>query len=372
MIRATVCVLCIATLARAQDSDAHKFERVEFTLNNVNHLVFGDVLVEAQDGGILLEAKNQTIWPLQPNAIRSREVLENPLRQLSKEDLAAEVLKELPRGFRVYETNHYVICYNTSRGYAEWAGALFERLHRAFNNYWTRRGIQLEETPPLVACVFRDKKSYEAYGRQELGKNIESILGYYSFSTNRIAMYDLLEGRRYGSLHQINSLLRTERTVATVIHEATHQIAFNSGLHQRFAAIPLWLNEGLAIYFETPDLSSYRGWKTIGKVNQVRLGQFRKYARQREADSLLSLISSDARFRQPGLATEAYAESWAFCYFLIRTHPKEFAEYLKLLQKKEPLGEDSPQQRINDFTQVFGKLPHAMNADLLKLMSRVR
>lgn len=368
-MRSILFLLLAATFSAAQ---IPKYERVEFALGNADHLVFGDVLVEAEDGGILLEARNQTIWPLQPNEIRSRESLPDPMAGLTKDELAAEMLKELPPGFKVHTTNHYVICYNTSRRYAEWAGALFERLHRAFNNYWSRRGLELEETPPLVACVFRDKNSYLAYGRQELGQGVESILGYYSFKTNRIAMYDLLEGRRYGSMKQINTLLRTERTVATVIHEATHQIAFNSGLHQRFAAIPLWLNEGLAIYFESPDLSSNRGWKTIGKVNRVRLDQFRKYARVRESDSLLSLISSDERFRKAGLATDAYAESWAFCYYLIRTHPEEFAAYLQLMQQKPPLGEDSPQQRLDDFTTAFGAPPQALNDDMLKQLRRIR
>lgn len=370
MMRSILFLLCATTIVAAQ---IPKYERVEFALGNVDHLVFGDVLVEAEDGGILLEARNQTIWPLQPDEIRSRKSLADPPTVLTKEELAAEVLKELPRGFKVHKTKHYVICYNTSRGYAEWTGALFERLHRAFNNYWSRRGIKLQDTPPLVACVFRDKKTYRAYGRKELGKGIESILGYYSFKTNRIAMYDLLEGRRYGSTKQMNAMLRrTERTVATVIHEATHQLAFNSELHQRFAAVPLWLSEGLAIYFESPDLSSNRGWKTIGKVNHLRLEQFRKYGRVREADSLLSLISSDERFRKAGLATAAYAESWAFCYYLIRTHPDEFAEYLKLLQKKSPLGEDSPQQRLDDFKAAFGKPPQAMDADLVKQVRRIK
>ena len=319
----------------------------------------------------MLHARNQTIWPLQPDEILSRSELDEPPKPLKKRELAAAVLKELPRGFRAHETKHYVICYNTSKGYAEWAGSLFERLHRAFYNYWSRRGIDLEESPPLIACVFRDQKSYRAYGSQELGEAVNRILGYYSFSTNRIATYDLLEGRRYRSASQINQLLRAERTVATVIHEATHQIAFNSGMHERFADIPLWLSEGLAIYFESPDLSSKKGWKTIGKVNSVRLGQFRKFAPQRGSDSLLTLTGDSDRFQSAGLATDAYAESWAFCYFLIRTYPDEFAEYLKLLQQKSPLEEDTSQERWDDFTAAFGKPPQAMNEEMVKHLRRL-
>ena len=56
--------------------------------------------------------------------------------------------------------------------------------------------------------------------------------------------------------------------VATVVHEATHQMAFNCGLHARLAPVPVWVSEGIATYFETPDLRSRTGWRGIGGVNQ--------------------------------------------------------------------------------------------------------
>lgn len=341
-------------------------ERVQFQLGGEKNEVLGNILVEAEDGGILLEGRDQIIWPLQPNEILSRRELKQPPTAFSDTELAARVLEELPPGFRVHRTHHYLICYNTSRAYAHWCGALFERLHRAFTNYWSRQGIDLHDTPPLVACVFRDKKTYRDYGRKELGKSINSILGYYSYKTNRIAMYDLLEGRHQRSAVQINKLLRTERTVATIIHEATHQLAFNSGLHARFADIPLWLSEGLAIYFETPDLSSSRVWKTIGAVSNLRLQQFKRYCQHRSANSLSTLVQSDDRFQSVGLATDAYAESWALCHFLIRKHGDEFADYLKLLQKKAPLETATPQQRLEEFTAAFGKSPDALNEQFMK------
>lgn len=360
--------LCIPSLVLATP----RHEQVAFVQEGTEHVVQGKVLVEAEDGGLLLEGRNQTIWAIQPDDIVNREQLTEPPEPLTKSELAKVVLGELPAGFRVHQTNHYVICYNTSKSYAEWCGALFERLHRAFNNYWSRRRIPLRKTPPLVACVFRDKKSYRAYGRGELGDTIESILGYYSYQTNRIAMYDLLGGRRARSFAQLNALLRRERTVATIVHEATHQLAFNAGLHQRFADIPLWLSEGLAIYFETPDLSSTRGWTTIGSVNSVRLNQFKQFAPRRTKDSLTSLTSTDDRFQKARTATDAYAESWAFCFYLIRTHPEEFADYLKLLQTKAPLDNHDPQRRLDDFATAFGKPPAQLNRDFLRHLKRVK
>jgi hypothetical protein len=80
-------------------------------------------------------------------------------------------------------------------------------------------------------------------------------------------------------MREINEMLSQPAAVplvATIVHEATHQIAFNCGLQQRYADIPLWLCEGMAVYFEAPDLTSTRGWRGIGRVNYPRLETFRK------------------------------------------------------------------------------------------------
>jgi len=367
------------TVANTSNADQHQelaeaiwAERVEFTHEGQQRVLFGDVVVEATDGGVLLQAPNQQTWPLQPDQIISRSRLDERPKPLTTKQLAQSVLQELPGNFRVHTTKHYVICYNTSDAYAQWCGALFERLHRAFNNYWSRRGLKLKDAPPLIACVFRDRESFYEYGKREHGKAAKSWLGYYSYETNRIAMYDLLEGRRTGTAAQVNQLMRQERTVATIIHEATHQLAFNSGLHQRHADIPVWLSEGLAVFFETPDLKSTRGWKTIGAVNRVQLAQFRSYTTRRQGNSLRSLLATDERYMSSSLKPDAYAESWAFCYYLIRHHPRKFADYLKLLQKKPPSEIDTPQVRLDDFAAAFGKSPLELEEDFMKSMSKVR
>jgi hypothetical protein len=164
-----------------------------------------------------------------------------------------------------------------------------------------------------------------------LGDAAESIIGYFSLRTNRMTMYDLTgaagtsrRNSRSRSAAQINQLLarpEAARTTATVVHEATHQIAFNCGLHARYSDCPLWFSEGIAIYFETPDLRSARGWRNIGAVNRPRLVRFRQYLRHRPADSLRTLLAGDDRFRDPRQSLDAYAEAWALTYFLIRGVP---------------------------------------------------
>ena len=159
--------------------------------------------------------------------------------------------------------------------------------------------------------------------------------------------------------------------VATVIHEATHQIANNAGLSQRFADVPLWVSEGVAVYFEAPDLSNSKGWKTIGEVNRPRLNAFRNSLSRRPANSLATLVSDDKRLRDPRQGPEAYAESWALNYFLIRQKPKEYLAYMELMAAKKPLVPDTPEERLEEFKAAFGDLER-LEADLLRHIDRVK
>src|SRR6185369_12044033 len=108
-----------------------------------------------------------------------------------------------------------------------------------------------------------------------------------------------------------------------------------------------WLTEGMAMYFETPDLSSKSGWKTVGAVNDLRFNQFMELSgRGRSADSLKTLIESDARFTDPRLMRDAYCEAWALCYFLIKTRKDDFSTYLVRIASKSELEFDEPAGRL--------------------------
>jgi hypothetical protein len=177
------------------------------------------------------------------------------------------------------------------------------------------------------------------------------------------------------SAAQINALLLRPDAysmVATIIHEATHQLAYNCGFHTRYADIPLWVSEGLAVYFETPDLRSSRGWRNIGGVHRLRLKQFRDYLADRPSDSLSSLIADDSRFRNTSTGPDAYAEAWALNYYLIRNHREAYIRYLQHLGAKSPMVYDTPAERLAAFTAAFGEAPDALDKDFLRYMRTVR
>jgi hypothetical protein len=345
--------------------------------------VEGRLLVTAQDGGVLLAARDGVLWAVTPDELVQTRSDPTPFKPLTANEMSAKLLAELPKGFDRHQTAHYLILYNTSRAYAEWCGSLFEQLHRAFTNYWTRKGFQLAQPEfPLVAIVFADRQSYAEYARPEIGDASSSIIGYFSLRTNRMAMYDLTGIQtltrtmdRQSSAAQIQRILAqpaAERIVATIVHEATHQIAFNCGLHTRYSDCPLWFSEGIAVYFETPDLASSRGWRNIGAINPTRLAQFQSYLPKRPPDSLLMLIRDDERLRDPDQSLDAYAEAWALTYFLIRQYPRQYVEYLKMLSEKKPLLWDEPENRIQQFKAAFGENLQALDTEFLRYMAKVR
>jgi hypothetical protein len=158
--------------------------------------------------------------------------------------------------------------------------------------------------------------------------------------------------------------------VATIVHEATHQIAFNCGLHTRYSDTPLWLVEGMAIYFEAPDLASTRGWRGVGKVNYPRLATFKRNAYGWNTARLMSLLADDKRLRNPRTGPAAYADAWALTYYLIKYRSDDYIEYLKMLAEKKPLQVDDPDTKLAEFREHFGDIED-LERDFLRQIVRV-
>ncbi len=352
--------LCM--LAAAQcclNSAAWGVEQVEFTdSRDRSQQVQGEVLVEARDGGLLLLGDDGRIWTIQPDKIQNRASDDQPLGAVDDATIERRLLAEMPPGFEVYRTNHYLICHNTNERYVAWVGSLFEKLHRGFYAYWKNQGWELQPPRfPLVGLVFADRESFVQYARPELGDSVNGIIGYYNLETNRITTFNMPNA---------------ERNVATIIHEAMHQLAYNAGLQRRFADNPMWVSEGLAVFFEAPDFSTPGGWRSIGRVNTVNLQRFKKFLPSRPADSLATLIGDDQRFRDAQTATAAYSEAWALNYFLLKTRRKQYVDYLKQLSEGEPLQARGPRDRVRMFEQAMGTDLATLESQFLPFIIRLR
>lgn len=150
--------------------------------------------------------------------------------------------------------------------------------------------------------------------------------------------------------------------MATVAHEAIHQLAYNAGLHARLARNPIWLTEGLAMQGEATDRRSPLGWRGFaGGANPGRSQAFRaalaarrRDRRLREVNPLPALIGTDDVFADPVVAPAAYAASWALVRHLRADRPDAFAAYLTDLAALPPLTPVAEDARLATFRQHFG------------------
>jgi hypothetical protein len=322
----------------------------------------GEFLFEARDKSILFESTDGQLHVFESKEIVDLKKDIEITVPMNHEELGKSLLEELPNGFKLLQTDSYVIAYQTGPGFAKWIADLYEkRLVSKFEDFAKRKLKSRLSDPkfPMAVVVFGSKPEYIRYATREFGSDPGAIIAHYSQMTNRVAMYDLtftFGPGPNGKPQAIEKVLQQPAAipmVTTIIHEATHQLMFNRGLQVRMADAPLWLNEGLANWFEAPNVKNRHGWTGPGLVNNFRLLKFREYLARRPNDSLERLISDDDRFAGDG-AFDAYAESWALVHFLLKHRRDEFCDYLKVVSKKRPGIKVDAKTRLQEFVEHFG------------------
>lgn len=110
-----------------------------------------------------------------------------------------------------------------------------------------------------------------------------------------------------------------------VRHESTHAL-----LHASLPLVPLWLDEGLAEYFEVPAAERASGNPHLGRIRWgARFGQV---PRLEELEALGELDAMDAA---------AYRHAWAWAHFLLHGPAEahdELVSFLGDIQRHQPPG----------------------------------
>ncbi len=263
-------------------------------------------------------------------------------RAYSSAELRERLQEEFGRGWAVTSSKNYVVVHPRGR-WVEWAQRL-EKLYQSFNSYMRVRGIRVERPRvPLIAVVFRNKGDYHRYSKESGTPLHPNTLGHYDSDSNRIFLFDA-SGKADASW-SVNA--------ETIIHEATHQTAYNVGVHRRFAEQPRWLVEGLAMMFEVRGVWDARSSDArADRINVLRLRDFRAAKDRMGGKGLAGLVASDNLFRSDPLG--AYANAWALSFYLTETRPREYDRYLQKVAAREPFTRYPGRKRVADFVSVFG------------------
>jgi len=174
----------------------------------------------------------------------------------------------------------------------------------------------------IELCLFRDEASYHSFLREFFPRA----------PRDRRALFIKLDGKPGVLLVQ-----KSKDFEIDLRHEMTHAI-----LHASIPRVPIWLDEGLAKYFEVPKheratkhpyMSSVRGNARIGMVPSL--------------DRLTRMEGID------DMQAREYRESWAWVHFMIHRSPETqqlLAAYLQMLATLEP--ESASRARDNRATPI--------------------
>lgn len=264
----------------------------------------------------------------------------------SPDQIVARLTKEFGDRYYISKTERFVVVHPW--GPSSVFAPPFESFHNRFVDFFEANGIELKSPDfPQVAIVLRSRNDFNRYLINEIDVRDSRIGGYYSRLSNRITTFDP-QGliRRKGDPWMYSA--------GPIIHEATHQSAFNTGLHNRFSPPPKWVSEGVATLFEARGFNDASAYKELrDRVNPVRLKALRKrMERGALRDPLLNLIARDNLF---GSDIElAYALSWGLSFYLYETQPEKYFAFLKKDAQRKNFKVNSPNQRVSEFALAFG------------------
>jgi hypothetical protein len=296
------------------------------------------------DRTVTLLARDGQLWAFSPSEARNFRKTAPRFQSYSPGELRGQLMQEFGQAFDVSGTGQYLVVH--PKGQRDVWAERFEELYRSFVHYFSVRGLSPSRPEfPLVAIVFYNQQDFYRYAAQSGVRLGAGTLGFYSADTNRILMYDPDGGRGDNALWQ--------QAAETIIHEAAHQTAFNTGVHSRYAMPPHWVAEGLGTLFEAPGVWNSRLYpRQEDRINRYRLDEFRRLAGSRETGWLAQLVASDRQFARAPDA--AYAEAWAASFFLSETRPRQYVALLEKTAARPAFSEYKQPERLKDFSDLFG------------------
>jgi len=285
-------------------------------------------------------------------------------------------------------TPHFQLMYRPQRrldpALVDQTGALLEEAYRKFFADFEQAGFVLQPIHGrLPWYVFDDDAHYHDFARAADGMDAPYLESYYAARSNQVVLmqatgltrwlyksggntqrdyFQTIESstsRTPGVSGMDEPARQSERggaggmlDVRRAVHEAAHQLAFNTGLQKRGVMYPLWVSEGLATNFES-DTAHEIGMAGENAPRQRQLLRAHADGRLMPLESFITLVH--IRPGGPYGANDLYAQSWAFFNWLYKTRQAELKRYLATLAQLEPGPRDTHTMR-REFTHAFGSL----------------
>jgi tetratricopeptide (TPR) repeat protein len=225
---------------------------------------------------------------------------------------------------------HFTVLTNSGEKQARQVADRFERMREVFHKEFPQSRI--DAAAPIMVIAAKDGKEMQALEPEAyLAKGSLNLAGLFLQTPDK--NYVLLRLDAEG-----------EHPYATVYHEYTHFV-----MRRAQEWLPLWLNEGLAQFYENTDIKEKEVW--VGEPSAVSL----MVLRQNKLLPLETLFRVDYKspyYHEENKGSIFYAESWALTHYLTmkdyRDKTQHLTEYAKLVSNKV--------DALTAATQAFGDL----------------
>jgi hypothetical protein len=331
----------------------------------------------------------------------------------------ANLLKALAPGSRYKESRNFAVASAASKNFTRRYSLILERVRKGFYKYFNDRGFDLKwHDAKLEAVIFKDQQSFVRFA-QGFGLGSQAA-GFYATATNQLYFYDnsnsqsaassraslksfkrhldsikkqmkqaekagngpamrhlggfyRKENKRYKKFKKRVENFIDDSNSSITIHEAVHQLCYNSGLLTISDLNPEWLTEGLAMLFEDPAV--WQG-RHVSKGNEYRIKSLARSLKAGRKIDLKVMVSSRTQLIARADPQFAYASSWALIHFFIvgkwRKYKAPFFEYLKAVRSMAKKQKRSARRKRNETEAQQLKLFEQKFGDLKKIEAQFR
>lgn len=229
--------------------------------------------------------------------------------------------------FRRYESDHYKVATTLSESVAKIISDHMDLVYKEYQRRFSEE-FKLRKKGKMNLYLFQTQKQYEQF-LSHYGLNGRNSGGMF-FVTHRVRGLATFVGKR--------SMTQTLRVLQ---HEGFHQFAVD----HISSKMPVWLNEGLAEYFEDGLLTD-KGLR-VGFANARRLSSIKaamKRGKMVPLDKLLKMSGKQWRetlIGDPDQSELLYDQAWSFVYFLSQEKQGKYQKSLVNYMKKVRAGHSS-------------------------------
>src|ERR1022692_1924753 len=238
--------------------------------------------------------------------------------------------RDKPQNWIEVQSPHFLIITNGNEKQGRHVADQFERMRAVFQKAFP--DLKVDPAAPIIAIALKDEKDFRALEPEEyLGKGKLQLAGLFLRAADK--NYILLRLDAEG-----------EHPYETVYHEYTHLLSSKTE-----AWLPLWLNEGLAQFYQTAEIRDKEG--LLGQPDTGNLILLRQN-RLLPLPVLLAVDHNSPYYHEENKGSIFYAESWALTHYFEITdaqqHTHRLIDYVDLVSK----GTDS----VTAATRAFGDL----------------